>query len=365
MKRIGFVINPIAGLGGRVGLKGSDGQRTQEIALSMGAVPLAGERAWEAIKEVKEGAEWLTCAGRMGLDVLSMRGFRDVRVVYEPSEQTTAHDTKAACAAFLQEDAELVVFCGGDGTARDVLSILNAQAPMLGIPGGVKMHSGVFGTSPAGTAALINRFMDRELPSREVEVLDVDEEACRKGVLAVKLFGIALCPYERGMIQGSKCVFEGEGEDIAKEEIAAYMTELMEPGTVYLFGPGSTTSAVLRGLGLKGSLLGVDAVKDRQMVGADLNEKQILGMIERERVVLVLSPIGAQGYILGRGNQQLSPAVLRRIGADGMKILATPLKLRDTPVLRVDTGDREMDAAFRGYRRVITGYHRFQVRLVE
>lgn len=365
MKRIGFVINPVAGLGGRVGLKGSDGQRTQELALSLGAVPVAEERAWEAVRSVRDGAGWLTCAGRMGLDVLRRRGFEDVRVVHEPPERTTALDTKTACSAFLREGTDLVVFCGGDGTARDVLSILGAEVSILGIPGGVKMYSGVFGTSAAGTGKLISRFIEGDLPLREVEVLDVDEEAYRRGALSVKLYGIALCPYERGLVQGSKSVFDGEGEEEAKEEIAAYVRELMEPDTIYLFGPGSTTTAVMRRLGIEGSVLGVDAVKDRRLVGADLNENGILDLIKGERAKVVLSPIGAQGYILSRGNQQISPRVLGTIGPEGIMLIATPLKLRETPVLRVDTGDEDTDAALRGYKRVITGYHRMQVRRVE
>ncbi|MHC1626126.1 MAG: ATP-NAD kinase family protein, partial [Methanoculleaceae archaeon] len=224
---IGFVINPIAGMGGTVGLKGTDG--LMDEALRRGAVPRAGIRAREMLTLLPgHGLRILTCGGEMGESVLREAGIRDYRIVHEPADPSTAADTRAACRAFGEEGVDLILFCGGDGTARDVLDAVGRRVPVLGVPAGVKMYSGVFATRPATAAEIISHIAD--LPLREAEVMDVDEDAYREGRLSTRLYGYATVPYLPGRVQGGKCVFESRDEDRAREEIARFIAEIMVPG---------------------------------------------------------------------------------------------------------------------------------------
>lgn len=374
-KRIGFVVNPIAGMGGKVGLKGTDG--VLEEARSKGAEPVAAGRGATAIKAFVDLAaaraengrplfvSWLTCGGEMG--ELSLLGAgvpkEDIEVVYTPAAgaETTAGDTRAACEAFVAKGVDLVVFVGGDGTARDVFSVLAADTLMLGIPSGVKMHSGVFCTNPEVASRILERYLDRELEASKVEIMDLDEERYRRGEWNIKLFGYAITPYEHTYIQGGKAIIQEHEEDVI-EDIAWYMKELMEdePGTLWILGAGGTLLAIGEELGIDKSLLGIDAVVNKRLVAKDVDESTLLALLERHgEAKLVVSPIGAQGFILGRGNLQLSPQVLRRIGIDNIVVVATPAKLNKTPVLRVDTGDHGLDEEFRARKHVmvIAGDH--------
>lgn len=367
--RLGLLVNPIAGMGGRVGLKGTDD--VVERAVALGAEPTAHVKATEMLCELRELAtttshpihvEWLTCSGAMGADCLSSAGFDDFSILHEPREKTGAEDTKRAVRRFVGAGAELIVFCGGDGTARDVCSITQGTTPVLGVPAGVKMYSGVFGVTPAGTARILFDHLVGKLELAEVEVLDIDEERYRQGEWAVRLYAMARTPFEPSLTQTAKALITGVSDREVCEDIADEVIERTEaePETLVLLGAGSTVDAVGRRLGVDKTLLGVDAVVDRQLIGVDLNEEQLLRLLDaHQQCVLVLSPIGAQGFVLGRGNQQLSPEVLRRIGPANMIVIATPAKLQRTPVMRFDTGDRALDAAFAnsGYVRVVTGYH--------
>ena len=368
-RRVGFVVNPIAGMGGRVGLKGTDDVVDRAVAL--GAQPTAHEKAHEMLCQFhtllttagrRMRVEWLTCAGAMGADPLSRAGFRHVSILYEPGETTGAGDTRAAVRRFIDAGAELIVFCGGDGTARDVRTVAGATTPVLGIPAGVKMYSGVFGITPVRTAQILFDHLAGNLDTAEVEILDIDEERYRQDEWAVRLYATARTPFEPSLTQTAKALVTGTGERDVCQDIADEVMERLEemPGALVLLGAGSTVEAVARRLGVDTTLLGVDAVVDGRRIGADLNEHQLLRLLDAHpRCVLVVSPIGAQGFVLGRGNQQLSPEVIRRIGPANVIVLATPAKLRRTPVLRFDTGDRALDAAFarRGYLQVVTGYH--------
>ncbi len=367
--RVGFVINPIAGMGGRVGLKGTDDVVDRAIAL--GAEPTANEKAHEMLSQLHTlvttagppmELEWLTCAGAMGADALSVAGFVNVSILYEPGEETSAGDTRSAVRRFVDAGAELIVFCGGDGTARDVSAVAGDAVPVLGIPAGVKMYSGVFGITPALTAQILFDHLAGKLDVAEVEILDIDEERYRQDEWAVRLYTTASTPFEPSLTQTAKALITEAGEREVCEDIADEVIERLEagPGALVLLGAGSTVGAVARRLGVDKTLLGIDAVIDGRRIGADLNEQQLLRLLdEQPRCVLVLSPLGAQGFVLGRGNQQLSPEVVGRIGPTNVIVIATPAKLRRTPVLRFDTGDRTLDAAFaqRGYLQVVTGYH--------
>ncbi len=373
MSLLGFVINPIAGMGGRVGLKGTDGLAAE--AMRLGAKPVAAARALEALRafnRLLDGAPgtatvaWLTASGDMGSDVLQASNFAAIEVVHTPLAQPSADDTRAAVQKFVVAGVELVLFCGGDGTARDVCSVTGDTTPILGIPSGVKMYSGVFGVTPARTAELLARYLAGQIGLADAEIVDLDEEKYRRDEWAVRLYMTARTPFEPTYLQTAKAIIVGMGEDAVKEDIAAHMREEInkQPETLFLLGPGSTVQAVGRALDVDKTILGVDAVADCQLMGKDLNERQILDLLARyRRCKLVLSPLGAQGFLLGRGNQQLSAAVIRRIGIDNIIVVATPAKLVRTPLLRTDTGDFILDADInsRNFLPVVIGYHRLRL----
>lgn len=357
-------------MGGRVGLKGTDGVVDQ--ALRLGARPVAPGKAAETLRalqmllahvEWRIAIRWVTCAGGMGADYLVEAGFAEPEVVFEANSDTTQDDTKAAVRNFVAEDVSLILFCGGDGTARDICRVTGQSTPILGIPSGVKMYSGVFGISPVRTAEILVGFLQGKLSATEVDVLDLDEERYRAGEWVVRLYDSACTPYEPAFTQSAKMVVAESTDSGAKEDIADYLVEVIDgrPDALLLLGPGTTVASIGKQLELDKTLLGVDAVIDGNMVGKDLNERQILELLNRHQSrMLVLSPIGAQGFVLGRGNLQLSPDVVRTIGAQNIVVVSTPAKLSRTPVLRFDTGERALDTelAKTGYLSVVVGYHR-------
>ncbi len=356
VSKIGFVLNPIAGMGGAVGLKGTDGEGTLLEARELGAVPMAKERALRAFKVIAGSSsvpQVLTVKGDMGMDVLSAAGV-DGEVVFSASGDTTSEDTKKAVRAFLDQGVDLVVFCGGDGTARDIAEVVG-DVPVIGIPGGVKMHSAVFGTTPEVAGELLSLVCREALDVAEAEVMDIDEEAYRGGELQATLYGYMNIPKNEGVTQAGKCVFSGSSVKVAKEEIADWVSEELEDGVLYLLGAGSTTLPIKKELGLDATLLGVDAYRDGEQVGKDLNEQAILELLDSKAYIFI-TPIGAQGFIFGRGNQQFSPDVIRKVGKDNIKVVATHDKLMGTPMLRLDTGDPELDKELAGYLRVMIGY---------
>jgi predicted polyphosphate/ATP-dependent NAD kinase len=242
--------------------------------------------------------------------------------------------------------------------------VVKNELPVLGVPAGVKMHSAVFTADPKTAAEDVMKFLWEELPLREAEVMDVDEEAYRAGRVSAKLYGYMLVPYEPSLMPGMKLAsLEAEAEAEQQAAMAKHVVETMEPGVVYLLGPGTTTRAVAEELGEDKTLLGIDIIRDKKILMHDANEKQILEEIEGKEAKIIVSPIGGQGFIFGRGNQQLSPEVIRRVGKEGVWVLATPQKLTTTRVLRVDTGDAKLDAKFHGYIKVLTGYR--QTRMVK
>ena len=369
MHRIGFVVNPIAGMGGRVGLKGTDGVAKE--AQAAGAEPVAGPRAQifaGTFLELSKRDEafrvrWLTCAGGMGADPLRAAGVAEdtIDVVHTPGERTTAADTGSGVEACVDRAAELLLFCGGDGTARDVAEAARDRIPILGIPAGVKMHSGLFAVSPAAAAHLLAGYLRGQLRIGSAEILDLDEEAYRTGEWRVRLFATAKTLVEPNLVAGGKVMIDEVSEEAIRGELAVHFSELFEtePDTLFLLGPGSTVHSIATAIGIDKTLLGVDAVVGDKTVAKDLNERGILALLDRSpKAKLVVSPIGAQGFILGRGNLQVSPAVLRRIGTKNVIVVATPAKLAMTPILRVDTGDPALDEEFhkREYLFVLIGY---------
>lgn len=374
MPTLGFLINPIAGMGGKVGLKGTDGTEILEEANRLGAEPVAQERAEETMRlifDTKTEVKWLTCSKNMGEDVLKRVGYKsgeDYRVVYDTPDNTTAEDTKNACAKFKEMKAEMVLFCGGDGTARDIYSVVGKDIPIIGIPAGVKMFSAVFGVNPRSTAEVVLGYLRQEYGMVEAEIMDIDEEEYRRGELQARLFGCALTPYEKTLVQTCKSVFEGADDESGKEDIARYVLEIMgnEKDTLFILGAGSTMERIGKELKIEKTLLGVDVVKNGKLIVKDVNEQKLLELLEKEgKAVVIVSVIGAQGFVFGRGNQQLSPTVLRKVGIENIKIVATPIKMSRTPKLMVDTGDEELDKMLSGYHKVITGYHEMRMVNIE
>jgi predicted polyphosphate/ATP-dependent NAD kinase len=363
MKLIGFLINPIAGMGGAVGLKGTDGK--VEEARRRGALPLAKNRAriTLALLAHDESLEILTCSGAMGEDTLKEAGIRGYQALYRFDGDSSAQDTSQAARIFLKAGVDLILFCGGDGTARDIFDAVGRDVPVLGIPAGVKMYSAVFAVDPATAADLVMRFEPQSL--RDSEVMDVDEEAYRSGELKTRLYGIARTPALAGKIQLSKHVFEEGDEDRAKREIARFIHEIMIPEVLYILGAGTTTESIARELGVNKTLLGVDAVKNGKMVAMDMDEKTLWTLLEQmKEVKIILSPIGAQGFILGRGNQQISARIVRRVGTASIIVVATPHKLRETPQLYIDSGDPVLDKDFGDSIQVVSGYRMAQRRKI-
>jgi predicted polyphosphate/ATP-dependent NAD kinase len=253
---------------------------------------------------------------------------------------------------------DLLLFAGGDGTARDVCDSIGEDLPALGIPAGVKIHSAVYATNPLNAGELAALFLDGRVSAlRAAEVMDIDEEAVRRGRISARLYGYLRVPWRTSLVQSLKSA-SGPGEEAAMDAIAAAIVESMDPNSLYLIGPGTTTRAILARLGLQKTLIGVDAVEGGELVASDLGEARILSLIEGRESKVVVTPVGGQGCIFGRGNQQLSPEVLSRIGPGNVIVVSTQEKINSLggKPLWVDTGDREVDAMLSGHVRVVTGY---------
>jgi predicted polyphosphate/ATP-dependent NAD kinase len=357
-RKIGLIVNPIAGMGGSVGLKGTDGAETLDRARALGAQPVAPARAMRALTRLAGAAiELLTCPGDMGGDIAAQAGLAVTLFGGRSADATTAADTRAAAQALRAQGVALILFAGGDGTARDLLDVLGESVPMLGIPSGVKMHSAVFATSPEAAgqlAALVASDTDGRARWREAEIMDIDEEAAREGRVSARLHGYARMPFERHLVQNAKA--GGVTEDAALDAVCREVAREMLPGVVHILGPGSTTKRILRHLGLDGTLLGVDAVLDGKLVGRDMTGAEVEELVRGRPAQIIVSVIGGQGYVFGRGNQQIGPDVIRAVGRDNIVVVATQQKLLslDGGRLLVDTGDRSLDEALQGYIRVRT-----------
>jgi predicted polyphosphate/ATP-dependent NAD kinase len=396
VKRLGLIVNPVAGVGGRVGLKGSDGLEIVRRALELGAVreaPHRAELALARLARLRDVVEIVACPGEMGEAEARACGFEPVVLedvvgaatargarwgasdtLPDGAPLTSPADTEAAARAMRDMGVDLLLFAGGDGTARNVCSAIGGEVAALGVPAGVKIHSAVYATTPASAGDLAALFLyDRPaaVRLREAEVMDIDEEAFRDDRVSARLYGYLNVPYERTMVQSAKAGgVAGDAADL--RAIAAEVVNEMRPGTLYLLGPGTTTRSIAQALGIEKTLLGVDAVRDGRLVAADLSERRILELLgetpparearghERPDARIVVTVIGGQGHIFGRGNQQLSAEVIRRVGTDHLVVVATQTKLlslKGGPLL-VDTGDPELDAELAGYLQVVTNLGR-------
>jgi predicted polyphosphate/ATP-dependent NAD kinase len=367
--RLGLIVNPVAGIGGRVGLKGSDGAEIQKKALKLGAVPQSLNRAIQALERVKsvDDLEVITYPSEMGEDAARACGFEPTVIGSIKPGETTPEDTMDAAREMQRLNVNLLLFAGGDGTARDIYNAVLRQAqdaigegiPVLGIPAGVKIHSAVFATNPINAGELaVSYLLGRASHLREAEIMDIDEEAFRQGFVSAQLYGYLKVPFQRRLLQGLKTP-SSPGEQAAMAAIAADVASKMEDGWLYIIGPGTTTRAITSRLGLGKTLIGVDVVSEGKLVAADVNESQLLRLIEGRKAKIVVTPIGGQGYIFGRGNQQISPKVIEKVGEDNIIVVSTTGKIHSLggrPLL-MDTGDREVDEMLSGHIRVTTGYN--------
>ena len=368
-KTIGFIVNPVAGMGGAVGLKGTDGKAILSRAIALGAKPVSTQRAETFLTELSPAKKWLKLivgAGDMGQSQAEKFGFV-FKVVGETKKETNAEDTQNIAKGIVEVDVDLLVFCGGDGTTRDILKAVDLKLPVLGVPTGVKMHSAIFAVSPQAAARAAIRFLWSELPLREAEVMDVDEQAFRQGHLSAELYGFLLSPYEPHLIQGNKMASPTTENEVQNQAaIAIYIIEEMKPNIIYIVGPGTSTRTIGDLLDQKKTILGVDIFQNKKIIAKDVNEKQILQTIREKTTKIIVTPIGGQGFIFGRGNQQISSKVIRQVGLDNIVVVATNGKLDRLEILRVDTGDAELDNEFRMRSiRVVTNYKTTQERNIE
>ncbi len=360
--RIGLIINPIAGIGGRVGLKGSDGLETQQKALALGAQTLSHLRAGvtlETLFPVKNLFELVTAAGLMGETAARQHGFKPTVIGPQSSGLTSAEDTRQAAREMLDDSIDLLLFAGGDGTARDIFTAVGTRVPVLGIPAGVKIHSAVFATHPRAAGEIAASFIHgKRLELRESEVIDLDEESYRAGTIITKLYGFLNVPILSHKVQNKKAPSPGR-EFAQMDAIAADVIESMQPGWLTILGPGTTTRAIADRLGVPKTLVGVDVYEGERVIALDAGEAKLLDLIADQPAKIVVSPVGGQGFIFGRGNQQISPNVLRKVGRENIILISLMEKLNalaGEPFL-VDSGDAGLDGILAGYMPVISGYH--------
>ncbi len=359
MKTIGLIINPVAGMGGRVGLKGSDGKDIQKRACSLGAVPEANNRALIALKEISLNRikSILTGPGQMGETCARKAGLVPQVVGKIIQGHTKPIDTINIAGEMQKAGVDLLVFAGGDGTARNIYDSIGTQIPVLGIPAGVKIHSAVYAVNPKSAGKVIENFLTRKtIKFNESEVMDIDEENFRNGNVTAKLYGYLKVPESKIHIQNVKSGGYSEKEAVAG--MAAEITQNMEKDVLYIIGPGTTTRSVMDQLGLTNTLIGIDVVCNKQLIAMDVNENQLYALIDKNKVKIVITVIGGQGHIFGRGNQQLSPRIIQKVGKENIMIIASKdklISLNQSPLL-VDTGDIKLDKKLCGYVRIITGF---------
>lgn len=370
-KTLGLIVNPVAGMGGPVGLKGTDGPEILQEARRRGARPVSSERALLALKRLAASTtpfRLVTGSGDLGEDVARAAGLEPIVVYASSPGSSRPDDTRNAALVMAYASVDLLLFAGGDGTARDVLAMVADRVPILGIPTGVKMYSAVFGTNPENAGNLAARFVAAEssVRFREAEVMDIDEAAMRNDQVSARLYGYARSPHERHLTQNAKAG-SVVSENMALDAVSRQVVREMKPGCLYLLGPGTTTRRVMTELGLPSTLLGVDAVMDGALVGSDLNEHELIRLMEGRETRIIVGVLGGHGSLFGRGNQQISAEVIRQVGREQIHVITSMDKLLslDAGCLRVDTGDAHVDAMLSGHIRVHTGPDRsvfFRVR---
>jgi len=359
--KLGLIVNPVAGLGGSVALKGSDGEDTAAKAIALGAEPKSNSRAKAALEVLvphQSNITIYTVNDEMGEQTAKALGF-NTQVVYQSNSPTTSDDTEAAARLLQQQGVDLILFAGGDGTARNICHAVEDSVPVLGIPAGCKIHSGVYAITPKAAGRVVEMLVKGELVTlSDADVMDIDEVAFRQGTVKAKRYGEMQVPSEVRYVQAVKNGGK-ETDELVLADIAAYVVSEMDADILYVMGSGSTVGAVMEEMGLENTLLGVDLVEDQALVGQDLTAQQLLELTKERETKLVITLIGGQGHIFGRGNQQLSPALIKVIGRDNIIVVATKTKLQalNGRPLICDTGDSKLDDELSGYIRVTSGFN--------
>lgn len=364
--KLGLIINPVAGIGGSVGLKGSDGQDTAELASSLGAKKQSNARAEIAmsmLSNLVDAVDIFTVGGEMGERLCQKLGYPH-SVVFNPSSEVTLFsDTEQAAEIMANLNLDVIVFAGGDGTARNICAAveqanMEQHTTVLGIPAGCKIHSGVYAITPKAAGRVLQMLVSGELVTvAEADVMDIDEQQFRQGVVKARRYGELSVPSELRFIQSVKMGGK-ESDELVLTDIAAHVIELMEPEQTYIMGSGGTVGYVMEELSLPNTLLGVDVIQDHQLVKSDATARDLLELVNQD-TKLVITLIGGQGHIFGRGNQQLSPELINKVGKDNIIVIATKRKLKalEGRPLIVDTGDTNLDKLLSGHIKVVTGYH--------
>lgn len=361
--RIGLIINPTAGVGGRGGFKGSDGTDIQLAAKDMGyasEAPARVTQALHALLPVRTNIELYSAPGEMGEYVSRNSGFLPIVTGYIKYGQTTSADTIRIARELVSLGISLLIFAGGDGTARDICQAIGTSIPVLGVPAGVKIHSAVYAVSPRAAGEVLLKFISGQTRLSEAEVMDIDEMQFRQGIISTRLYGYLLIPQDRLMQSGKAASHSGTEALLG---LAGEIVAQMQPDIYYLVGPGTTMQAIFSQLGLPKTLLGVDILLNRKLTATDANEQQILELIRNKPSRIIVTVIGGQGHIFGRGNQQLSPRVITSTGRENILLAATQEKLstlRGSKLL-VDTGDELCDQMLCGYYRVVVDYEKYVV----
>jgi len=370
-KKLGLIVNPVAGVGGRVGLKGSDGEEILKKALELGATPESPRRAMDALERlavIKDEIDIITYPHEMGEQEARDCGFEpEVLGSIQPGK-TGAKDTIDAAKTLAEMKVDLILFAGGDGTARNIYDAIgNTNVPIIGIPAGVKIHSAVYATNSRNAGEVALMYLQGKIKKvHDAEVMDIDEAAFREGRVTAKLYGYLKVPHEAKLVQGLKSG-RTEGEAAALNSIADEVIENMAEDIVYVIGPGTTTRAVMQKLGLQNTLLGVDVIINKKVLANDVTESQLLELTKGKKTKIVVTIIGGQGYIFGRGNQQISPRVLKEVGKDNIIVIAPQSKLTalgGNPLL-IDTGNYEVNNMLSGYYKVVIGLERTMMRKAE
>ncbi len=362
MVKLGFIINPVAGIGGRVGLKGSDGAETLEKALCLGAKPECANKAQVALAQLAPLASeitLLTYPGEMGEDAAKACGFSPMVLGAIQNQHTTPADTMQAAVDLRDAGADLILFAGGDGTARNVLDAVGTSIPVLGIPAGCKIHSAVYALNPKTAGELMRQYVEGKVTeAREAEVMDIDEALFRQNIVDAKLYGYLKVPNQRKMVQNLKSG-RGYSETGSISMLANYVADTLEDDTLHIVAPGSTTKNIMDTIGLPSTLLGVDLFYNHQILANDVTEAEILAALEKyPKAKILVTVIGGQGYLFGRGNQQISAQVIERVGKENILIAASKDKMLSLfgKCLYVDTGNEGTNEMLRGYYKVLVGY---------
>jgi predicted polyphosphate/ATP-dependent NAD kinase len=344
-----MILNPIAGLGGSVGLKGSDSPELQAEALRRGAQPLAQKRARGFLTALQhevgaDAVHWF--ANEQVAVLLRDCGFKKVEVLLRA--QAEPNDTVALVAKY-QQRVDCVVFVGGDGTARDVLSVCESSMPCLGVPAGVKMHSGVFAVSPQAAGKVMAQLVTGGMiapNARAVRDWDGGE---------IVSYGEMRVPEAGGWIQQTKSAGR-ENETLAVDEIVAELQEQVLQQRPLVIGPGGTTYQIKSVLNSGATLRGFDIYTDAGCK-LDATEDDLRKLPSSTQFVISFADV--QGFLFGRGNQQMSANVLRDLDPHSQLIIvATRTKLNslDGRPLLIDSGDIELDSRLAGLYEIVTGY---------